>query len=83
MIIKKNKNLLQKSICYVLTSNIPEMAPFIAYLIFQIPMPLSIIAIIIVDVGTDMVPAIALAYERAESDIMKRKPRNPFQVRLL
>lgn len=59
------------------------MAPFIAYLIFQIPMPLSIIAIIIVDVGTDMVPAIALAYERAESDIMKRKPRNPFQVRLL
>lgn len=64
----------------MLTSNIPEMAPFIAYIIFQIPMPLSVMAILIVDIGTDMVPAIALAYEKAESDIMKRRPRNPFLV---
>ncbi|KAK6633135.1 hypothetical protein RUM43_012879 [Polyplax serrata] len=74
---------LKKSICYVLTSNIPEMAPFIAYIIFQIPMPLSVIAILIVDIGTDMVPAIALAYEKAESDIMRRKPRNPFLDKLV
>lgn len=46
-------------------------------------MPLSVIAILIVDIGTDMVPAIALAYEKAESDIMRRKPRNPFLVGLI
>lgn len=56
------------------------MAPFMAFVLLQVPMPLSIIAVLIVDVGTDMIPAIALVYEKAESDIMMRKPRNPFYV---
>jgi len=33
--------------------------------------------------GTDMVPAISLAYEKAESDIMKRKPRDPQHDKLV
>ncbi|CAN0002540.1 unnamed protein product [Bubo scandiacus] len=35
------------------------------------------VTILCIDLGTDMVPAISLAYEAAESDIMKRQPRNP------
>jgi sodium/potassium-transporting ATPase subunit alpha len=35
------------------------------------------------DLGTDMVPAISLAYEEPESDIMKRQPRNPFTDKLV
>merc|ERR1712212_411395 len=35
------------------------------------------------DLGTDMVPAISMAYEKAESDIMKRPPRNPFTDKLV
>ncbi|CAL8109942.1 unnamed protein product [Orchesella dallaii] len=66
---------LKKSIVYTLTSNIPEIAPFLCYMCFGIPLPLGTVTILLIDLGTDMVPAISLAYEKAESDIMKRKPR--------
>jgi sodium/potassium-transporting ATPase subunit alpha len=67
---------LKKSIAYTLSSNIPEIAPFLMFIIFQIPLPLSTVMILCVDLGTDMVPAISLAYEQPELDIMRRKPRN-------
>nr|XP_012604633.1 sodium/potassium-transporting ATPase subunit alpha-4 isoform X2 [Microcebus murinus] len=68
---------LKKSIAYTLTSNIPEISPFLLFIILGIPLPLGTIAILCIDLGTDMLPAISLAYESAESDIMKRLPRNP------
>ncbi|XP_030635771.1 sodium/potassium-transporting ATPase subunit alpha-1-like [Chanos chanos] len=67
---------LKKSIAYTLTSNIPEISPFLLFILFNIPLPLGTVTILCIDLGTDMVPAISLAYERAESDIMKRHPRN-------
>ncbi|KAM8812073.1 sodium/potassium-transporting ATPase subunit alpha-4-like [Rhynchonycteris naso] len=67
---------LKKSIAYTLTSNIPEITPFLLFIILSIPLPLGTITILCIDLGTDMVPAISLAYEPAESDIMKRAPRN-------
>lgn len=67
---------LKKSICYTLSSKIPELAPFLFYMIFEIPLPLGTIAILCIDLGTDMLPAISLAYEKAESDIMQRPPRD-------
>ncbi|KAL8623500.1 Sodium/potassium-transporting ATPase subunit alpha-3 [Nucella lapillus] len=66
---------LKKSIAYTLTSNIPEISPFLVYIVFGTPLPLSVVTILFIDLGTDMVPAISLAYETAESDIMKRPPR--------
>jgi len=54
---------LKKSIAYTLSSNIPEIGPFISFIIFQLPLPLSTVLILCVDLGTDMVPAISLAYE--------------------
>ncbi|XP_063711553.1 sodium/potassium-transporting ATPase subunit alpha-3-like [Symsagittifera roscoffensis] len=74
---------LKKSIAYTLSSNIPEITPFLAYVLFAIPLPLSTVTILLIDVGTDLWPAIALAYEPAESDIMKRKPRDPVNDRLV
>uniref|UniRef100_A0A8D0AYL4 Sodium/potassium-transporting ATPase subunit alpha n=1 Tax=Sander lucioperca TaxID=283035 RepID=A0A8D0AYL4_SANLU len=68
---------LKKSIAYTLTSNIPEISPFLLFIIANIPLPLGTVTILCIDLGTDMVPAISLAYEEAESDIMKRQPRNP------
>nr|KAF6290220.1 ATPase Na+/K+ transporting subunit alpha 2 [Myotis myotis] len=68
---------LKKSIAYTLTSNIPEITPFLFFIIVNIPLPLGTVTILCIDLGTDMVPAISLAYEAAESDIMKRQPRNP------
>jgi len=68
---------LKKSIAYTLTSNIPEISPFLIFILASIPLPLGTVTILCIDLGTDMVPAISMAYEQPESDIMARKPRNP------
>ena len=67
---------LKKSISYALAVNMAELFPVLFYILFQIPVPLSSILMLVICVGTDMAPAIALAYERGELDIMERMPRN-------
>jgi sodium/potassium-transporting ATPase subunit alpha len=74
---------LKKSIAYTLTSNIPEISPFLLFILADVPLPLGTITILCIDLGTDMVPAISLAYEQAESDIMKRQPRDPLHDKLV
>ncbi|XP_041958765.1 sodium/potassium-transporting ATPase subunit alpha-1-like isoform X1 [Alosa sapidissima] len=74
---------LKKSIAYTLTSKIPEMSPFLLFVIANIPLALGTVTILCIDLGTDMVPAISLAYEKAESDIMKRQPRDPVGDKLV
>jgi len=68
---------LKKSIAYTLSSNIPEIAPFLLFQTAAIPLPLSTVMILLVDLGTDLAPAISMAYEGREADIMERKPRDP------
>jgi sodium/potassium-transporting ATPase subunit alpha len=74
---------LKKSITYVLASKIPELTPFIIYILANIPLPLGAITILFIDLGTDLIPAISLAYEKSETDIMKRPPRNAKTDRLV
>lgn len=74
---------LKKSIAYTLTSNIPEISPFLAFIITGIPLPLGTVTILCIDLGTDLLPAISLAYEQAETDIMKRLPRDPVKDKLV
>jgi len=74
---------LKKSVAYTLTSNIPELAPFLVFVFAETPLALGTVAILCIDLGTDMVPAISLAYEKAEYDIMKRKPRDSKTDRLI
>merc|ERR1711976_91 len=74
---------LKKSIAYTLTSNIPEISPFLIFILADVPLPLGTVTILCIDLGTDMEPAISMAYEKAESDIMKRPPRNPFTDKLV
>jgi len=74
---------LKKSIAYTLSSNIPEISPFLIYITTQCPLPLTTVLILCVDLGTDMVPAISMAYETAENDIMQRPPRNKNVDRLV
>ena len=54
-----------------------EIWPFIALVLIQIPLPLSNIFMLCICVGTDIYPALSLAYEEAEVDIMTRRPRKP------
>merc|ERR1711937_187945 len=74
---------LKKSIAYTLTSNIPEISPFLAFILCDIPLPLGTVTILCIDLGTDLIPAISLAYEEAENDIMKRTPRDPLHDKLV
>jgi len=67
---------LKKSIMYTLCSNIPELIPFLSFIIVQIPLPMTTILILCIDLGTDMYPAVSFAYENAENDIMLRPPRS-------
>jgi sodium/potassium-transporting ATPase subunit alpha len=67
---------LKKCIVYALTSNIPELWPFISFIILQIPLPLSSVLVLCISIGTDMIPAISFSYEVAELDIMTRRPRD-------
>merc|ERR1711962_50359 len=53
---------LEKSIAYTLTSNIPEISPFLLLILADVPLPLGTVTILCIDLGTDMVPAISMAY---------------------
>jgi len=67
---------IKKFIVYILASNIPEILPFIAFVLFALPLPMPVQLILAIDLGTDMLPAIALGVEKGEGDIMKRPPRH-------
>jgi Ca2+-transporting ATPase len=66
---------LRKFLAYILSSNIPELFPFIAMLALGIPPALNILQILAVDLGTDMLPALALGAEPPEPGLMTRPPR--------
>ncbi len=68
---------IRKFMTYILTSNIPEIVPYLAYVLLRIPLPLTIIQILAVDLGTDMVPALALGAERPDPGVMRQPPRRP------
>jgi magnesium-transporting ATPase (P-type) len=54
---------IKKTIAYVLSSNIPELIPFIMFIFLEFPLPLGTITILFIDVGTDVFPGLAMAYE--------------------
>jgi calcium-translocating P-type ATPase len=66
---------IRKFLTYILTSNIPEIVPYLAFALFRIPLPLTVIQILAVDLGTDMLPALALGAERPDPAVMSRPPR--------
>ncbi len=73
---------IRKFMTYILTSNIPEIIPYLAFVLFRIPLPLTVIQILAIDLGTDMLPALALGAEKPHADVMRRPPR-PRRERLL
>lgn len=61
---------------YILTSNVPELVPYLAFVLLRIPLPLTILQILAVDLGTDIVPALGLGAEPPEPEVMQRPPRS-------
>ena len=62
---------------YILASNMPELAPFVLFVMLKIPLALTVMQILAIDLGTDLVPALGLGAETPEPGIMKLPPRSP------
>ena len=66
---------LRKFMTYTFASNVPEVLPFLLTALFRLPLALTVLQILIIDLGTDLLPALALGMERPEPDILSRLPR--------
>lgn len=65
---------IRKFLTYILTSNVPELVPYLAFVLCRIPLALTVIQILAVDLGTDMVPALALGAEPPDPESMRQPP---------
>ncbi|MCL4417668.1 MAG: cation-transporting P-type ATPase [Actinobacteria bacterium] len=66
---------IRRFITYFQTSNVAEMIPFLLMVFMKIPLPLTLMQILTIDLVTDQVPALALGIEKPEPGIMERPPR--------
>jgi magnesium-transporting ATPase (P-type) len=66
---------IRKFMTYILASNVAELVPFLAMVALKIPPALIVMQILIVDLGTDILPALALGTEQAEAGTMQLPPR--------
>jgi potassium/sodium efflux P-type ATPase len=68
---------IRRFLTYFQTSNVAEMFPFVAMIFLHIPLPLTLLQILTIDLLTDQVPALALGLERPEPGVMERPPKSP------
>ncbi len=67
---------IRKFLTYILTHCFAELVPYLAFALFKIPLPLTVIQILAIDLGTDTLPALGLGAEKPNPDIMKLPPRS-------
>lgn len=69
---------IRKFLIYILNSNMPEAVPSVLFLLSggKIPLALTVMEILFIDLGTDMIPALGLGREDPEKGIMKERPRS-------
>jgi len=66
---------IKKFIAYIFASNLAEAVPFILFVFWGIPLPLLVMQLLAVDLGADLLPALALGAEPPEPGTMTRPPR--------
>jgi magnesium-transporting ATPase (P-type) len=68
---------VRKFIFYIFAHATPELVPFLVFALSggAVPLPLTVMQILAIDLGTEIVPALALGREGAEAGIMERPPR--------
>ena len=66
---------LRKTIAYTMTHMWPELVPIMINFFFGFPLGLTPVQILSIDLITDVPPAVSLAYEGPEEDIMNQPPR--------
>jgi len=73
---------LKKASGYTLTHLWPEVVPVLINIAFDIPLAMNSLNVLTIDCGTELAPAISLAYEQPEGDVMKHPPRDSKKDRL-
>ena len=66
---------IRKFLTYILAHNVAELIPYLAFVLFRIPLPLTPIQILAIDMGTDSLTALGLGVERPAPAVMPRPPR--------
>lgn len=81
--IKQN---IRRFVSYIYTSNVAELVPFLFYIFLPIPLPLAIVQVLAIELGTDVLPALALGVEPpspATLVVPPEPPRRPLLTREL
>jgi len=73
---------IMKTTAYTLTHLWAEVLPVLLNIALDVPLAMNSLPVLGIDTGTELAPAISLAYEKAEDDVMRRKPRNSKTDRL-
>ena len=66
---------IRKFTNYVLVSNGPEIVPYLLFMLFPVPLALTVIQILSIDLGTDIIPSMALGQEKPDPETMRQPPR--------
>ncbi|MBW0168058.1 MAG: cation-transporting P-type ATPase [Vulcanococcus sp.] len=67
---------IRRFVLYILASNVAEVAPFLTMLALRIPAALTVLQILAVDLGTDLLPALGLGADPPRADVMSQPPRH-------
>jgi len=66
---------IRKFLTYILTHNFAELVPYLSAVFFRIPIPLTVMQILLIDLGTDTFPALVLGAEKPDPETMRQPPR--------
>ncbi|MEN4017460.1 MAG: cation-transporting P-type ATPase [Methanobacterium sp.] len=67
---------IRKFIAYIFAHEPAEIMPFVLMVLFNVPLAITVMQILAIDLGTDTLPALALGVGPSESDVMDRPPRS-------
>lgn len=68
---------IRKFLTYILAHNVPELIPYLVFSLFKIPLALTPIQILSIDMGTDSLTALGLGVESPNPRVMQLPPRSP------
>jgi calcium-translocating P-type ATPase len=66
---------IRKFLTLLLSANVAELIPYLAFVTFRIPLPLTVLQILSIDLGSEVLPSLGLGAEPPEADQMRRPPR--------
>ena len=68
---------IRKFLSYILAHNVPELIPYLALVLLKVPLAITPLQILAIDMGTDSLTALGLGVERPEPHVMRQPPRPP------